>query len=380
MMPLRWPNWTHSLLRADQRWLAGMSWRSIGWLVAVSCGFAVYSLPSVLFLPGGVGANGTRSDYALAFFGWFVRYLVGFGPVLIALTIADNLPLAGGRRIAALAIALVIGANLQWPIRCIYEPKEETACASFPSSLWESWNEIGHYTLSTIAFSASIALVYFYRRRDLRVAKLLHEAEVARIDLQRKTLAADLQAMQARIEPAFLLDTLRDIGQSFAHAHGDGERMLDELIHYLRAALPDMRASNSTLRKEMALARAYLEILEIRAHGALAVTVKVAEHAGEIRMLPMMILPLIAATIAPIGTDATGTTSWIRVDASLDADRICVVISGAGPAIRAIAGNPAVLEIGERLRALYGDRASLTLATDAASVFAARLAVPREDI
>jgi hypothetical protein len=39
-----------------------------------------------------------------------------------------------------------------------------------------------------------------------------------------------------------------------------------------------------------------------------------------------------------------------------------------------------LIEIGERLRALYGDRASLTLATDATSVFAARLAVPREDI
>jgi hypothetical protein len=40
--------------------------------------------------------------------------------------------------------------------------------------------------------------------------------------------------------------------------------MLDELILYLRAALPDMRAVNSTLKQEVDLARAYLAILQIR--------------------------------------------------------------------------------------------------------------------
>jgi hypothetical protein len=368
-------------MRADVRWLAGMSWRSIAGLVAVACGFAVYSMPSVLFLPGGVGSKATSSDYTVAFFGWFVRYLVGFGPVLVALTIADNLPLAGVKRIGALAGALMIGANVQWPVRCVYEPEtEEPACAHFPSSLWRSWNEMNHYTLSTIAFSAPIALVYLYRRRDIRVAKALHAAELARMDLQRKTLAADLQTMQARIEPAFLLDTLGDIGALFDRDAANGERMLDELIRYLRAALPDTHAANSTLREEIALARAYLAILQIRAHGRLAVDVDVARHGGGIVMPPMMVLPLVAAAIGSMGITAGDRSSSIRVIASLDAGRAEVAIAANGMALRAMAGDPIVHAIRERLHALYGDRASLALEADAGWVVTARLAIPREDI
>ena len=357
-----------------------MSWRSVAGLVAVACGFAVYSMPSVLFLPGGVGPKGTSPDYTAAFFGWFVRHLVEFGPVLVALTIADNLPLAGVKRIGALAIALMIGANVQGPVRCAYEPQEESGCAHFPSSLWQSWLELNQYTLSTIAFSAPMALVYLYRRRDMRVARALHEAELARVDLQRKTLAADLQTMQARVEPAFLLDTLRDIGALFDRDAANGERMLDALIRYLRAALPDMRAANSTLRKEITLARAYLAILRIRARGRLIVDVNVAEHESDIVMPPMMVLPLVAAAIGSTGMTAAGASSSIRVTASLDADRAEVAIAAIGTAPRAIAGDPIVQTIRERLHAVYGDRASLAFAAQSDSVVTARLAIPREDV
>jgi hypothetical protein len=357
-----------------------MSWGSIAGLVAVACGFAVYSMPSVLFLPGGVGPKGTSLDYTAAYFGWFVRYLVGFGLVLVALTLADNLPLAGVKRIAALAAAVVIGANVQQPLRCVYEPQEESGCAHFPSSLWQSWLELNHYTLSTIAFSTPIALVYLYRRRDMRVARALHAAELARVNLQRKTLAADLQTMQARVEPVFLLDTLRDIGALFDRDAANGEHMLDELIGYLRAALPDMRAANSTLRKEMALARAYLAILRIRAGDRLIVDVDIAEHGGDIVMPPMVVLPLIAAAIGSTGAIAGDRLSAIRVIASLDADRAEVAIAAIGTALRAIAGDPIVHAIRERLHVLYGDRASLALAPATASVVTARLAFPREDV
>ena len=77
--------------------------------------------------------------------------------------------------------------------------------------------------------------------------------------------------------------------------------MLDELIDYLRAALPDTRAAGSTLRQEAALARAFLAILRIRAHGRLAVEVAIPAALDDVRDPPaMLIVPLLAAGVGPV--------------------------------------------------------------------------------
>lgn len=374
---MRLPSWLPRALRSDVNWLRGMSWRMIGGLFVVALGFATYSIPMAMVAGDSLAASRTWADYGETFFAWFVRYLVGFGPVLLALTIADNLPLTGHARVAALAIAIVIGAQVQWPLRCLYEPGTETACADFPASPWLSWHEANGYIMATIGFATPIALVYFYRRRDARVAMKLHTAEVARADVQRRTLTADLQAMQARVEPAFLLDTLADVGACFDRDRVAGERMLDELITYLRAALPDMRATSSTLRKELALARAYLEIVRLRANGRLLVAIDVDEIAENVAAPPMMLVPLLAAAIGSIETKATMETS-IRVAADVGPDRVRIAIEGDGPAVRDVAAMTVASAIRERLHALYGDRASFTAAATAGETLAAALELPRE--
>ena len=364
-------------LRSDVRWLRGLSWRMIGGLFIVALCFATYSVPMAMVSGDGLAASPNLADYGETFFGWFVRYLVGFGPVLLALKIADNLPLTGLARIAALAIAIVLGAQVQWPLRCLYEPGTETACADFWTSPWLSWHEANGYIMTTIAFATPIALVYFSRRRDARVAMKLHAAELARVDVQRRTLAADLQAMQARVEPSFLLDTLADVGTCFDRDRVAGERMLDELIAYLRAALPDMRATSSTLRKEIALARAYLEILRLRANGLLRVVIDIDEIAESIVVPPMMLLPLLAAAIGGIEAAATTETS-ICMSANVGPDRVHIAIDGHGPAIRDIGAMTVATAIRERLGALYAGRASFTVASTAGTTLAATLELPRE--
>src|SRR5882724_2518978 len=171
--------WTSRPFRADVRWLRGMNWTRVGWLFATALGFAAFSVLGALIREGHWPSS--SRDFALDYFAWFVRYLVGFAPVLVALTIADNLPLTGARRIAALAFALVLGSQFQWPIRCAYEPTTDTACDGFPSFLWRSWSEmLGDNTLWTIANSTVVVLAYFYRRRDTRMTQTLHAAELAR--------------------------------------------------------------------------------------------------------------------------------------------------------------------------------------------------------
>jgi LytS/YehU family sensor histidine kinase len=70
--------------------------------------------------------------------------------------------------------------------------------------------------------------------------------------------------MQARVEPQFLFNTLLQVRDLYRASASRGEQMLDELIAYLRAAMPKMRDTSSTIGQELDLVRAYLGIVSLR--------------------------------------------------------------------------------------------------------------------
>lgn len=384
---MQWAQCIPRVLSRDVRCLNALDWRIVALLFVVAFCFAIHSLPADIFL-NGLGVPATAAEYVLAVFTWFVRYLVQFGPVLLALAIADSLPLAGHKRLAALTLALLIGAQFQWPICCAYEPQSETACTLFWQSPWESWKAMSRIMTATIAFTMPLAFVAFSRRRELRVRRALHAAEVERLELQRKTLEADLQGMQAQVEPAFLLDTLRHIGALCGDDPITGTRLLDELIVYLRAALPDLRATRSTIRKECALARAYLAILGLRSQCPLDVDVDIDESIQDATMPSMILLPLVAsAATAIVGTPAAlaGSTvapsdagSSLGFGTHVAGEDLCIEVTARGAASVDFARPPLVAEIRARLGALYAERASLEVVSRSGVLTTARMIIPHE--
>ena len=75
---------------------------------------------------------------------------------------------------------------------------------------------------------------------------------------------AQLALMQAQVEPHFLFNTLANVRYLVENEPANAVRMLDHLIDYLKAALPQMREAASTLGKEIEFLRAYLNIQQIR--------------------------------------------------------------------------------------------------------------------
>ena len=75
---------------------------------------------------------------------------------------------------------------------------------------------------------------------------------------------ARLQMLQAQIEPHFLFNTLANVRRLYQTDAAAAESMLDNLMRYLAVALPQMRATDSTLGREAALAESYLAIQRIR--------------------------------------------------------------------------------------------------------------------
>ena len=98
----------------------------------------------------------------------------------------------------------------------------------------------------------------------VRRTDVLRNLQLERTRVAREAYEARLKALQARVEPRFLFDTLSDIEAAYATSAESGQRLIDDLIVYLRAALPTMEESTSSLSAELTLVRAWLSIMRMR--------------------------------------------------------------------------------------------------------------------
>ncbi|MEO8135757.1 MAG: histidine kinase, partial [Betaproteobacteria bacterium] len=345
--------------QTDLRWLDGMSWRRVGWLFVIVAGLTAYSVPGSIFFDG-PGFDASPGDYLDESAQWYVRYLWALFPVLLALTFADNLPLTGRPRKLALLVALLLASLANWPLACLCRESYYFACNWFPS--WKSWLRFfPDNTGATFFLGGAIALAFFARRHDHRVAQALHAAELERVDAQRRMLEADLQAMQAQVEPAFLLGTLEDVGGLSEIDPDAGDRVLDALILFLRAALPHLRETTSTLSREVDLARAYLSIAKVRQKDRLSFFIDAPERMRDARMPPMLLLPLLEGVINR--EQERATTGWtIRIVAASDNGRLILSVTDTSAGFApGGTGEAGIRGIRERLDAIYGRDATLAL-------------------
>ena len=188
-----------------------------------------------------------------------------------------------------------------------------------------------------------------------------------------------LQAMQARVEPQFLFNTLARIKQLYDANAALGDRMLDDLIVYLRAAMPGMRDSSSTLAREIELARAYLNIVKIQLADRFGFTIDVPDGIGESRFPPMMLLPLIDHAIS-LDAGQRNIERTLRISSAMSGGRLSIEIADSGAGFAPDAGRAGMASIRERLAALYGEDASLVLRECGAGSTGATMELPYEPV
>jgi hypothetical protein len=228
-----------------------------------------------------------------------------------------------------------------------------------------------------LLIGSAAVFVYAGRRAALRTAARLRAAELDRIRRSKLALESRLQAMQARVEPQFLFNTLLQIERLYEFDRELAARMLDDLIAYLRAAMPLMRDTSSTVAQEFELARAYLDIVRLRLGERLAVHIQTPAGAEEIRMPPMMLLPLIDhAIVRGFASERAGGA--ISIESAVKAGRLQLTITDSGAGFVPDDGGEALNAIRERLTALYGDQGGLHFRRSDGAATEAVLDIPVE--
>ena len=238
--------------------------------------------------------------------------------------------------------------------------------------LVDLWANLGTLMVMAICF----VLIYDYRVRLRHRMQAIHGMRLRRARLVRETVESQLQAMQARVDPQFLFDAMACAERTYARDASRGDLLLDDLIAYLRAMLPDLRGTTSTLARELALGRAYVGIYAMILGRGVVLEVDAPSAPEAIAFPPMCLVPMLQFLLAgATGGHAFGLTLCVReLESSLMVDARAAEGSTSPTAHEA----EALGAMRRRLQEVYGESTRVTVATGAATGRRVLLEIPHE--
>jgi len=236
-----------------------------------------------------------------------------------------------------------------------------------------------------IAFFAYLAAAKIIVRKaaesdaKLQVANDSAEREA----MQRQLVQARLKLLQAQVEPHFLFNTLAAVDYLIETDPKRASEMQKLLISYLRAALPQMRQESSTLGRELALIRPYLELLKFRIEDRLSYAIEVPTGL-ESTVFPPMVLQTLVENAIKHGIEPKPEGGRVTVSAQVADGKLCVEVVDTGIGLNqghiyaaSTQGTGLGLDnIRNRLALLYPGASSLELRAGDAGGTVVRLSIP----
>jgi signal transduction histidine kinase len=212
---------------------------------------------------------------------------------------------------------------------------------------------------------AGLTATWFFWNQG-KVAYLLAQAEAEKAraaGIERQAIQAQLQLLQAQIEPHMLFNTLANLQGLIMIDPSRAQLLLDQLIQYLRATLGSSRLAATTLAQEFRLMDAYLGLMSVRMGQRLAYALDLPAELAEVEVAPMLLQPLVENAIRH-GLEPGIEGGRIDVSAARHGGLLVLTVrdTGVGLDVAATPGNGLALRnVRERLAALHGDAAGLTL-------------------
>ncbi|HET9652131.1 MAG TPA: histidine kinase [Usitatibacter sp.] len=294
---------------------------------------------------------------------------VGYTSMLL-FTVAGNIRQSALPREAMQVLAIIAGSVLGTLLAGLVKGR------GFGDMLTERLAGMAISTGLGIGFGCVVVAAVLLREKHARDQARISRAESERHQLEKRMLEAKLALMQAQVEPHFLFNTLANVQHLVETDPPGAARMLDSLIRYLRAALPQMREVNSNLGREVDMARAFLEIHRVRMGSRLDFAIEVPGALRSRPFPPMMLISLVENAIKH-GIDPCCECGCITIRAIEEEGRLRVSVTDTGEGVKPRqAGGVGLANIRERLKALYGGAAALVLEENAPQGVVASIEVP----
>lgn len=263
--------------------------------------------------------------------------------------VLSDRPLAWAAPICYLAILAVVAVSSIVGQRLVGSGGLEPRAVDY-------WDLLTHVLICAVL--AGIVLRYFYLTQQLRLR-------------QRAELQARIQALQSRIRPHFLFNSMNIIASLIAVDQDAAERAVEDLAGLFRASLAEAQTEVS-LAEELELCRRYARLEQCRLGDRLQMNWQVDEALTQLPVPSLCLQPLVENAIyhgiqqLPAGGTVTIKADYQQGVLTLEVINPMIAAGDEQPVSPARAGavssgnQLAQANIAMRLQALYGSRASLT--------------------
>jgi LytS/YehU family sensor histidine kinase len=213
----------------------------------------------------------------------------------------------------------------------------------------------------SLVISVVLSVIFFWRERSAVAAAALARERERFERIERETVSANLRALQAQIEPHFLFNTLANVTSLIDPDPAKARRMLESFIRFLRSSLGATRAESTTLADEGDLMAAYLDVLQIRMGRRLRYEIDIPPELHGFSLPPMLLQPVVENSIRH-GLEPKMDGGVVKVRAWREGGAVVIEIADSGVGFAATTrGGVGLTNLRDRLRLLYGDRASLAI-------------------
>jgi two-component system, LytTR family, sensor kinase len=202
---------------------------------------------------------------------------------------------------------------------------------------------------------------YYYWQRTRSITRKMSEQEYQLLNLEKLKSKAQLDALEARINPHFLYNSLNSIAGLIHDMPDKAEEMTIQLSKLFRYTTGRDEENQHTFADELEIIKAYLAIEQVRFGKRLSYKIDCDEAVLDQQIPRFLLQPLVENAIKH-GISKIAHSGEIKVEIKALADNILIKIHDNGPDFgESFGGGFGLRSIKEKLQIVFGNKATIDL-------------------
>lgn len=218
------------------------------------------------------------------------------------------------------------------------------------------------YALSPL-FVANI--FHYFQKQSNQLTRKLKEQEFQLVDLRKLKTRIESEALQAKIDPYFLYNSLNSIA-SLVHLDPDkAEQMTLLLLKLFRHFTNKTVDYYSALANELEMAATYLEIEQVRFGDRMSFRIIIKDEALKQAQIPHFLIQPVVENAVQHGIAKIAGRGIIEIHITQEKGLLKIAVHDNGPLFHEpISEGHGLQSIRHKLRLLYSEKANLSLQND----------------
>ena len=225
----------------------------------------------------------------------------------------------------------------------------------------------------SIMFCGWFCLYYFYHLFDR-----LNRSEIERFQLMTSVKEAELRALKSQVNPHFIFNSLNSLRALIDEDPARARKAVTQLANLLRYSLQSGQLETVPFEDELDVVNDYLALEQVRHEERLRLRLDIAPEALRLPIPPMLLQTLVENAVK-YGISPRPEGGEIAIVARNEGGALRIQVSNPGEIMmvgRASSTGVGLHNAAERLRLIFGERATLRLRSDRPERVVAEAVIP----